>query len=54
MMPPDTLALLGYRALATIVAIAMAVVIVRGRSWHERLYGALVFVPFALRALGIK
>lgn len=54
MMPPDMLALAGYRALAAVVAIAMAVVIVRGPSWHERLFGAFVLVPFALRALGIK
>ena len=50
----DELNLFAYRALAGVVAIAMALLVVRGRGWREQLYAGLVFIPFALRALGIK
>lgn len=53
-MLPDELNLIVYRVLAGIVAIAMAVLVVRTRDWRTQLYGALVFIPFVLRALGIK
>ena len=57
MMPdlmPD-LALLGaYRALAAIVAAAMIVTMLRSRDWRTQFYAMLVFIPFVLRAAGVK
>ena len=50
----DEWMLLGYRAIAVIVALVMAWMIVRSRDWREQVCAALVFVPFVLRALGIK
>ena len=53
-MYPDELNLLAYRVLAGAIAIAMAMLILRAKDWREQLYAALVLVPFALRALGLK
>ena len=50
----DELMLLGYRGIAGIVALAMAALVLRSSDWREQLYAALVFVPFVLRALGVK
>jgi len=43
-----------YRLLALVVAAAMVVVILRERDWRRQFFAALVLVPFALRAAGIK
>jgi hypothetical protein len=43
-----------YRLLALFVAGMMAVVVWRERDWRPQLYAALVFVPFILRAVGVK
>ena len=43
-----------YRLLALLVAVMMAVVVWRERDWRAQLYAALVFVPFLLRAAGVK
>ena len=43
-----------YRLLAAAVAAAMIVVIWRASDWRQQLLAALVLVPFALRAAGIK
>jgi hypothetical protein len=43
-----------YRMLALFVAVMMAVTIWRERDCRPQLYAALVFVPFILRALGVK
>ena len=53
-MGPDELNLLAYRLLAGAIALAMAMLVLRAKGWREQLYGAMVFIPFALRALGIK
>ena len=50
----DEWMLLGYRGLAAIVALLMAALVIRSGDWREQVYAALVFVPFALRAFGIK
>jgi hypothetical protein len=50
----DGLLLVVYRGLALAVAIAMVVAILRTRDWRAQLYAALVLVPLALRAAGIK
>lgn len=50
----DEWTLLGYRAIAAIVALVLAWITVRSRDWREQVCAALVFVPFVLRALGIK
>jgi hypothetical protein len=43
-----------YRALALFVAGMMMVVVWRKRDWRSQLFAALVFVPFILRAAGLK
>ncbi len=43
-----------YRLLALFVAGMMAVVLWRERDWRPQLFAALVFVPFILRATGVK
>ena len=53
-MPLDELMLYGYRAIAAVVALVMAVLVLRSEDWRQQVYAALVFVPFALRAAGIK
>jgi hypothetical protein len=43
-----------YRLLALFVAGMMMVVVWRERDWRSQLFAALVFVPFILRAAGVK
>jgi hypothetical protein len=43
-----------YRLLALFVAAMMVVVVWRERDWRPQLFAALVFVPFLLRAAGLK
>ena len=43
-----------YQLLALLVAVMMAVVVWRERNWRQQLFAALVFVPFILRAAGVK
>jgi hypothetical protein len=43
-----------YRLLALFVAGMMVVVMWRERDWRQQLFAALVFVPFILRATGVK
>ena len=43
-----------YRVLALFVALMMLVVIWRERDARQQLFAALVFVPFILRAAGLK
>ena len=43
-----------YRLLALVVAGMMVVVMWRERDWRAQLFAALVFVPFILRATGVK
>jgi hypothetical protein len=43
-----------YRLLALFVAGMMVVVVWRERDWRPQLFAALVFVPFILRAAGMK
>jgi hypothetical protein len=53
-MTPDTLLLILYRLLALIIAVAMAAIMVRSQQWRVQLYAMIVFIPFALRAAGVK
>ena len=43
-----------YRLLALFVAAMMVVVVWRDRDWRQQLFAVLVFVPFILRATGVK
>jgi hypothetical protein len=43
-----------YRLLALFVAGMMMVVVWRESDWRSQLFAALVFVPFILRAAGLK
>jgi hypothetical protein len=53
-MTPDIPLLVAYRLLALIVAVAMIVTMLRSHEWRTQLYAMLVFIPFALRAAGVK
>jgi hypothetical protein len=53
-MTPDLLLLGVYRALALVIAVAMVVTMLRSREWRPQLYAMLVFIPFVLRAAGVK
>jgi hypothetical protein len=54
MIDAELMLMLVYRLLALVVAVMMLIVLWRERDWRAQLYAALVFVPFALRAAGIK
>ena len=54
MIDAELISMFVYRLLALMVAVIMVVVLWRERDWRAQLYAALVFVPFALRAAGIK
>ena len=54
MIDAELVLMLLYRVLALIVAVMMVIVLWRERDWRAQLYAALVFVPFALRAAGVK
>jgi len=43
-----------YRILALIVAGMMIWAVVRRTDWREQVFALIVFVPFMLRALGVK
>jgi len=53
-MMPDLALLSAYRALAAVLAAAMIVTMLRSRDWRTQLYAMLVFIPFVLRAAGVK
>jgi ABC-type molybdate transport system permease subunit len=53
-MAPDDAILITYRLLALVVAIAMAVTMLRSREWRTQLCAMIVFIPFVLRAAGVK
>jgi hypothetical protein len=54
MFTPEIGLMVVYRLLALFVAGMMVVVVWRERDWRPQLFAALVFVPFILRALGVK
>ena len=43
-----------YRLLALVVAAAAVLVLFREHDWRQQLFAAIVFIPFALRAVGVK
>ena len=53
-MPIEEVVFFGYRGLAAIVALVMALVVLRSYDWRQKIYAAMIFVPFALRAVGFK
>lgn len=53
-MTPDIVLLLVYRLLALVVAVAMVVTMLQSRDWRTQFHAMLVFIPFALRAAGVK
>ena len=54
MFTPELGLMVVYRLLALFVAGMMVVVVWRERDWRPQLFAALVFVPFILRAAGVK
>ena len=54
MIDAELVLMLIYRLLALVVAIMMVIVLWRERDWRTQLFAALVFVPFVLRAAGVK
>lgn len=53
-MPFDLLLLYTYRLLAAVIALLMIWAMFRERDWRTQFFAMLVFVPFALRAVGVK
>ena len=53
-MMPDVALLVAYRLLALVIAVAMIVTMLRSREWRTQFFAMLVFIPFALRAAGVK
>ncbi len=43
-----------YRLLAAAIAVLMVVGLFRARDWRQQVFAAIVLVPFALRAAGLK
>jgi hypothetical protein len=43
-----------YRLMALVIAVMMLAVVWRERDWRSQLFATLVFIPFILRALGVK
>lgn len=43
-----------YRFLALVVAAMMIWSVMKDKNWQEQVFAAMVFVPFALRAAGVK
>jgi ABC-type spermidine/putrescine transport system permease subunit I len=43
-----------YRLLALIVAAMMFYVLWREKDWKQQFFAVLVFIPFILRAAGVK
>ena len=54
MLSAELVLMIVYRLLALWVAGMMVVVVWRVRDWRPKLFAALVFVPFILRAAGVK
>jgi hypothetical protein len=50
----DILLLYAYRGMAAIIAVMMIWVLFREQDWRSQFFAMLVFIPFALRATGIK
>lgn len=46
--------LYAYRAMTLIVALMLVWTLFRERDWQQQFFAMLVFVPFALRAVGVK
>jgi hypothetical protein len=46
--------LFAYRLLALVVAVMMIWLILREKDWRNQLFAAMIVIPFALRAAGIK
>ena len=53
-MMPDLVLLAAYRGLAGVIAVAMVATMLWSRDWRTQLYAMLVFIPFVLRAAGVK
>jgi len=53
-MSAELYVMIAYRLLALFVAGMMLVVVWRERDLRQQFYAALVFVPFILRAIGLK
>ena len=50
----DAILTILYRLMALAVAGLMVWMLFRQRDWRSQIFAALVLVPFALRAAGIK
>ena len=50
----DLLLMFAYRGMALGIALIMIWLTLTERSWRGQLFAALVFVPFVLRAIGVK
>ena len=54
MLSVELVIMIVYRLLALFVAGMMVTVLWRDRDWRPQFFAVLVFIPFFMRALGIK
>lgn len=54
MFTPELSIMFIYRLLALFVAIMMALVLWREKNCRTQFFAFLVFIPFVLRAVGVK
>lgn len=50
----ESIMMIIYAVLSLAIAGLAVYVLFRERNWHHQLFAVIVFVPFILRALGIK
>ena len=50
----ELMLLIVYRLMALMIAGMMVWVLFRERDWSQQVFAAIVLVPFALRAAGVK
>lgn len=43
-----------YRILSLAIAVLAVYIVFRERDWRQQLFAVIIFIPFALRAAGIK
>lgn len=50
----ETTMLFVYRFIALVIAAMMLWNMVRDKNWQQQVFSVMIFVPFILRAVGVK
>ncbi|MBI4966481.1 MAG: hypothetical protein HZC25_00040 [Rhodospirillales bacterium] len=50
----ESVLMVSYRLVAALIALGVVVALFRAKDWRSQFFAMLVFVPFLLRAAGIK